>query len=72
MVRALSEQYQRRSLSPRFGRLYCIYYETSELIDQAYRSFIAELEDKGVDMSHVKVGKSIAVSLYRSQMRDQC
>jgi hypothetical protein len=29
---------------------------------QHYKAFIAQLEDKGADLSHVKVGKSVLVS----------
>jgi hypothetical protein len=33
--------------------------------NQHYRSFIGQLEQKGVDLSHVKIAKSVLVSASR-------
>lgn len=36
--------------------------DSAEADSQHYRAFIAQLENKGADLSHVKVGKSVMVS----------
>jgi len=33
--------------------------------EQHYRSFVGQLEQKGVDLSHVKIAKSVLVSAFR-------
>ena len=35
-----------------------------------YRAFIAQLENKGADLSHVKVGKSVMVRASTQQDRE--